>query len=165
MNKESQWRMWLSQHLSALSVRAAEVFHAGEPRTDIDVLIQDIEMALQSREIERPTFLELHARTVRHFGDGEPDHCIHNLALLSSSRNSELSNAVFEVKRQRILEHDKKGEYIPICTRHVFVKYYAPLGAEQLHFWSDDDKKGYFEAIVSDTSGIGRYLSSEVERV
>jgi hypothetical protein len=67
------------------------------------------------------------------------------MALLSSSDNSRLSNSVFEVKRQMILELDRKGNYVPVCTRNVFLKYYAQADAQQPHFWSEADKNSYFQ--------------------
>ena len=75
-------------------------------------------------------------------------HSIGNLALLSGEANSVLSNAVFEVKRQRIIELDRAGEYIPICTRRVFLKYYTHSGSQQLHFWSTQDRMAYLEAML-----------------
>ena len=56
---------------------------------------------------------------------GSPEiHTISNMALLSGSVNTSISNSVFEVKRQLIMEKDAGGEYIPYCTRLVFLKYY-----------------------------------------
>ena len=54
---------------------------------------------------------------------GTPEiHSISNMALLSDSVNTSISNSVFEVKRQLIMEKDANGEYIPYCTRLVFLK-------------------------------------------
>ena len=44
-------------------------------------------------------------------------HSIANLALLDSGDNSALSNSVFAVKRSEILARDRRGSYIPVCTR------------------------------------------------
>jgi predicted 3-demethylubiquinone-9 3-methyltransferase (glyoxalase superfamily) len=69
------------------------------------------------------------------------------MALLSNKDNSSLSNSVFEVKRQKILALDRDGEYVPACTRNVFLKYYADADAQQPHYWSEKDKDSYFKAI------------------
>ena len=67
---------------------------------------------------------------------------ITNLALLDRDDNSVLSNAVFEVKRRHIIELDRGGSYIPVCTRNVFLKYYTDAGAQQLHFWGPQRSAG-----------------------
>jgi hypothetical protein len=89
-------------------------------------------------------------------------HSVTNLALLASGHNSALSNAVFEVKRRRILELDRRGEYIPVCTRQVFLKYYTDAGAQQVHFWSTQDRESYLSALLSSKGGVGLYLKPEV---
>lgn len=56
---------------------------------------------------------------------GTPEiHTISNMALLSGSINTAIGNSAFEVKRQLILSLDAAGEYIPYCTRQVFLKYF-----------------------------------------
>ena len=73
------------------------------------------------------------------------------MALLSSKVNSSISNSVFEVKRQLILENDANGEYIPYCTRLVFLKYYnrhkEDFSVQQSFYWSEEDRKNYLENI------------------
>lgn len=41
---------------------------------------------------------------------------------------------------------DKAGDYIPICTKNVFMKYYSSSDTK-LHFWSEEDRKCYIEAM------------------
>jgi hypothetical protein len=79
--------------------------------------------------------------------DGEMDS-IANLALLDGGDNSALSNSVFAVKRAAILDRDRKGSYIPVCTRNVFLKYYSPADEHQMHFWSANDREHYLDAMV-----------------
>lgn len=55
-------------------------------------------------------------------------HGLANMALLDVSQNAALSNSVFDVKRHRVINYDKEGRYIPICTKHVFFKYYTQEG-------------------------------------
>jgi hypothetical protein len=69
------------------------------------------------------------------------------MSLLSSSDNSRLNNSVFEVKRRMILKLDRKGSYVPVCTRNVFLKYYAEADEQQPHFWSETDKNSYIQEI------------------
>ena len=79
--------------------------------------------------------------------DGALDS-IANLALLPGGDNSALSNSVFAVKRAVILEHDRRGSYIPVCTRNVFLKYYSPADEHQMHFWSARDREHYLDAMA-----------------
>jgi len=40
---------------------------------------------------------------------------------------------------------DKSSDYIPECTRRVFLKYYTPSESNQLHFWGDVDRDSYID--------------------
>jgi hypothetical protein len=55
---------------------------------------------------------------------------------------------VFEVKRRHIIELDRAGAYIPVCTRDLFMKYYTDSPAQQLHFWGPSDRQGYLDAMA-----------------
>ena len=73
---------------------------------------------------------------------------LRNLALLSQPDNSALNNSVFEIKRREIVKLDKEGSFIPVCTRRAFMKYYNEEGLNtQSYFWSEPDRKTYFEVI------------------
>ena len=69
------------------------------------------------------------------------------MALLNSSDNAALNNSTFDVKRNKIIEMDKIGQYIPFCTKMVFLKYYTPSEKNQLHFQGQADRIAYVEAI------------------
>ena len=69
------------------------------------------------------------------------------MTLLDTKHNSALSNSAFIVKRKKIIEKDKEGEFIPYCTRMVFLKYYSE-NTSQLYFWSKDDREGYITQII-----------------
>lgn len=77
----------------------------------------------------------------------KPMHDITNIALLDGKNNSAISNSVFEVKRQMILNSDANGDYIPICTRNVFLKYYnrkdPTFAVQQNFYWSETDRLNY----------------------
>lgn len=150
-----QWSEWLRQHRDAL----AEFPELDEPRrTDIEARIN---AALPVITLQKFQELEKELRAVLSVDDPDgatAEHAISNLALLEKDDNSSLNNAVFEVKRQRILELDRKGSYIPICTRNVFLKYYTAGRAQQLHFWSPQDRAGYLAAIERELAG---YLQPE----
>ncbi|MBL0143817.1 MAG: DUF262 domain-containing protein [Betaproteobacteria bacterium] len=162
LTKVEQWKEWLRLHREALVTLPA----TDEQRRD--ALIARIDDVRD--DIDRPAFHVL-ARdvadmfTLADSASATPLHSVHsitNLALLSSGDNSALGNAVFEVKRRRMLELDRKGAYIPICTRHVFLKYYTNTEAQQIHFWSSQDRESYLEAMISPAKGvIYKYLKPE----
>ncbi len=81
-------------------------------------------------------------------GGAEEVHGLGNLALLQRDFNSKLNNAVFLLKRERILELDKAGAYILPCTRNVFLKYYTSSGEQQLSLWGPTDQSSYYEQIL-----------------
>jgi hypothetical protein len=60
--------------------------------------------------------------------------------------NRSYKNAIFPVKRARIIELDKQGQFVPPATRNVFLKYYSPHAA-QLMLWDGADQDAYAEAI------------------
>ena len=74
-------------------------------------------------------------------------HSIANLALLNKSDNAALNNSTFNVKRNEIIRMDKAGQYIPFCTKMVFLKYYTPSADNQLHFWGHADRVAYINEI------------------
>lgn len=78
--------------------------------------------------------------------ESDSAHDIDNLALLSKIDNSALNNAIFPVKRNRIIDLEKKGNFIPAATRNVFLKFYSNSD-QQPFYWSKEDKKNYFESI------------------
>ena len=41
---------------------------------------------------------------------------------------------------------DRDGDYIPTCTKNVFMKYYSSSDTK-LHFWADEDRRCYIEAM------------------
>jgi hypothetical protein len=70
-----------------------------------------------------------------------------NMALLSKDNNSALNNYTFDVKRNMIVDMDRRGAFIPYCTKMVFLKYYTPSGENQIHFWGQKDREAYIKAM------------------
>ena len=143
---KDQWRTWLSLHGRAL-----------DARDDVDPALKDSVLArtdelLAAPDIKESAFEELEQQftmLLSEPGGASEDamHSIANLALLQGGDNSALSNSVFAVKRAEILERDRSGSYIPVCTRNVFLKYYSPATEQQMHFWSAQDRQHYLEAM------------------
>lgn len=162
LTKAEQWNEWLRLHREAL--------------TEL-VVIDDAQRAeLLARidgvkgKLDRPRFQALARDVAAVFTLADTSgaaaahsmHSVSNLALLGRDHNSALNNAVFEVKRRLILDLDRRGAYIPVCTRQVFLKYYTDADAQHVHFWGTQDREAYLAAILSSDRGVGAYLKPEV---
>ena len=101
------------------------------------------------KDIENNHFSDLQTQILNKFGDKEllNMHGIENLALLAAENNSFLSNGPFIEKREKIIEMDKNGEFIPICTKNVFLKYYTK-NLSNVYFWSKQDQEDYKDSII-----------------
>jgi Protein of unknown function DUF262 len=152
--KGEQWREWLMEHANAL----VDLRLTQDETTARDELVSAIHASLST--LTKEVFVDLANRVLTIFSrTDEPDegdglHSIENLALLPRDLNSALNNAAFEVKRRRILAADRRGEYIPICTRRAFLKYYTDSGDQQLQMWSRQDREAYRAAMFSDVDGV-----------
>lgn len=71
---------------------------------------------------------------------------ISNLALLDATTNRSYGNAFFPIKRKRIIENDKNGIFVPICTKNLFLKYYSKKLGEVM-YWNSDDANDYLQSI------------------
>ncbi len=107
-------------------------------------------LKLSQAEAGNQVFDPLYERVLEYFSEsngGEAEHGISNLSLLDESTNRSYKNAVFAVKRQRLLELDQAGIFVPLCTRNVFLKCYSPQ-VDNVMFWGEDDRDGYLSAIA-----------------
>lgn len=90
-------------------------------------------------------FKSLFEDIVSHFNSEINDEDINdlsNLTLLDSETNRGYKNAVFPLKRKTIIEKDKSGIFIPICTKNVFLKYFSEY-PPKISFWTQDDREKY----------------------
>lgn len=147
LTTEAHWRVWLEHHLD--EIQRTRWDSAGlETAREIE---REIRSALARTSISRDDALA--TRVIRLFsasedaGSDEELHGVENLALLRRDVNSELSDAVFSLKRRRVLEHDFRGAFIPPCTRNVFLKYYSDADGVTLHFWGPRDREAYINAL------------------
>jgi len=85
--------------------------------------------------------------------DDETDHTIGNLTLLDEHTNRSYKNAVFAVKRQRLLSLDQAGIFVPLCTRNVFLKCYSPQ-VDNVMFWTAGDRFAYQGTILQTLVGF-----------
>ena len=141
LNTREHWVEWLNLHKNSLQ--------SIDNKLDLNI-IQDLSEAISDVKLSGDTFTVLFDRVVAVLSEeGSIDytHSLSNLALLKQSDNSALKNSTFDVKRNKILEMDKSSDYIPVCTRRVFLKYYTPSESNQFHFWGKADRDGYIKEI------------------
>jgi len=74
-------------------------------------------------------------------------HTISNLALLDEATNRSYGNAFFPIKRRRIINNDKRGIFVPLCTKNLFLKYYSKKFGKTIMYWEKDDADDYLKAI------------------
>ena len=140
LNTKALWNEWLDLHVQSLknidATKNAALIEKIESRNKENLTVELFnawfEKMIQALNLEQ---------------DIDYIHMLSNMALLGSFDNSALNNSTFDVKRDKILEMDKNGDYIPICTRRVFLKYYTPSGENQLHFWGNADRDAYLQAM------------------
>lgn len=124
---------------------AVDALRDGEEK----LIARQILTALPEKKIGDNVFEALYKRISLHFREhnlpGDIDH-ISNLALLDSGTNRSYKNAMFPVKRKRILDNDKTGIFVPICTRNLFSKSYSSRMTD-LIYWEAGDAADYLIAI------------------
>jgi len=142
-NKKQPWLDWLALHKPMLMTMNSENANEEIPKT-----IEKMKK-LTEENITWDNFQTMFKEVITYFilstenGDNSL-HEISNLALLTDTDNSALNNSVFQVKQQRLMEMDKDGNYIPICTKRLFLKYYSNQNV--LHsnkFWTGQDRRNY----------------------
>lgn len=146
LSTEAAFKEWLTEHKKSL-----ENVRTSAAQSDfIDEIIKKIDELLAKRRITGELFRQLSQEIISLLSDriDDTDHSIRNLALLRTDDNAALNNAVFDVKRMKIVEMEKSGRYIPVCTRNVFLKYYSPEDP-QIHYWGDSNKVDYAKAIMN----------------
>ncbi len=151
LKTNQEWLEWLEIHKKSL-----EGFNVGpEEKEQIDAVISTMNIVISHINEKgykgsiRDEFNAVAPAVIDILSDGDDKsqmHTLSNMALLTVGENAALNNSTFDVKRMKIITMDKAGEYIPICTRNVFMKYYSSSDTK-LHFWSEEDRKGYVGAM------------------
>lgn len=124
-------------------------------------LAESLKRRIDSCNVENDIeFKALFEDLVSHFNydieDGEIND-ISNLTLLDSQTNRSYKNQVFPIKRKTIIDRDKSGVFIPICTKNVFLKYFSEY-PPKISFWTQDDRNKYEE-------DLRRVLSTYLEGI
>lgn len=139
MKTEAQWKEWVRLHIPSVKLLNKDDLELNEL---MENSIKD-DHTLKAEE-----FQDIRERAERILSEDMNVgylHSISNLALLKKEDNSALNNSTFDVKRNEIVEMDKRGQFIPFCTRMVFLKYYTPSDKNSVHFWGQADREYYID--------------------
>ncbi|WP_434953189.1 DUF262 domain-containing protein [Shewanella sp. HL-SH4] len=139
--RNDQQREWLGH--------CKEYFESQEMQKD---LVKEIDtyLILPSIPPNPEAFDKIYEELLKVFNEEsfwEAQHGVANLTLLDESTNRSYGNSVFAIKRQKLLELDQAGIFVPLCTRNVFLKCYSPQVGNAM-FWSEKDRDGYEVAMI-----------------
>ncbi len=153
MKDEKAIRLWLQEtYIAIKDINNIEKIIRNEDGSE-EVQIFEVPVELKNsvakmsnqENIDVENFNLLKTQIVILF-DSESLHVLDNLALLSKKDNSSLNNSIFPVKRNRIIQMEKDGKFVPIVTKNVFLKYYSDTDLQPF-YWSKSDKMAYIDDI------------------
>lgn len=155
LNTNREWKDWLVLHKRSL-IGLMNTYEEDSPKyQSISTIISQIDSVISHIDDKnykgsiRDEFSAIASAVVDTLSDGNDKtqlHSLSNMALLTVGENAALNNSTFDVKRIKVLDMDRNGDYIPACTKNVFMKYYSSSDTK-LHFWSEEDRKSYIEAM------------------
>ena len=139
MKTEAQWKEWVRLHIPSVKLLNKDDLELN------DLMKNSIK---DDHTLKAEEFQDIRERAEKILSEDMNVgylHSISNLALLKKEDNSALNNSTFDVKRNEIVEMDKRGQFIPFCTRMVFLKYYTPSDKNSVHFWGQADREYYID--------------------
>ena len=150
-SKDKQ-EQWLEQVIEYISDNNTLAEPALLPPNDLAEaqLIKTQAIKLCSTSFTKDQFKDIYDRVIKLYdpnSNDEVDSSIGNLTLLDSSTNRSYKNAIFPIKRKRIIELDKQATYVPLCTKNVFLKYYSE-NVDKMLYWETKDSEDYQEAML-----------------
>jgi len=140
---------WDIEHIHAIATKVKVKFEdqntwlfynfvKTEQHTNLELNSQ-IENAIKGNQIAEDDF-----QSIVEYVLGDDDNTIRNLCLLDRGTNRSYKNDSFKNKRNKIIENEKNGTFIPVCTRNVFMKYYSKE-LKDLEIWNENDRADYLD--------------------
>ena len=142
LNSSEAMLAWIDEHL--ISFKTFVDGEGSEKYKHIVNMLEDFDRKHITQESFTELFDDISKEIESDYGTDLDN--ISNIALLDRNTNSALSNSFFDVKRRIIVDKDRNGDFIPVCTRNVFLKYYSE-DPSQIHYWSQKDRTDYLKAI------------------
>jgi len=136
------------QYIDSIENTNVEVFRTISEKEQSKKTLSDLYHVAYADKIDDARFSSVYNQIRIEFKeDNEPaKYAISNLALLDSTTNRSYKNAFFPIKRKIILQNDKRGTFIPICTKNVFMKAYSKK-FDEVMYWNKYDADSYLQAI------------------
>ena len=163
---KKKWETWVVENMKALKQLESRFKDDDkfDPRPEL-IFLKNNKMRMKDNTYVFADFsvcfdsVNAYYNTMAKNEGGTPEiHNISNMALLSGTVNTSISNSVFEVKRQMIMKADADGEYIPYCTKLVFLKYYNKdeenFSVQHSFYWSEKDRTSYLNNLQIVLKGI-----------
>ncbi len=143
---------WDVEHIAAVAedMPTTEA-HQKDWLKEVSFFVKDNELRKRMSEYQKENFERIYAEVLDHFSESkihEDINDISNLVLLDAGTNRSYKNAVFPVKRKTIIERDKNGTFIPVCTKNAFMKLYSN-DVSQMTFWGENDRSAYIKDIIA----------------
>jgi len=143
---------WDVEHIAAVAEdRPTTEAHQKDWLKEVSFFVKDNELRKRMSEYQKENFERIYAEVLDHFSESkihEDINDISNLVLLDAGTNRSYKNAVFPVKRKTIIERDKNGTFIPVCTKNAFMKLYSN-DVSQMTFWGENDRSAYIKDIIA----------------
>ena len=162
-NSKDKQKAWLENVVAYISSDEAPE----SKKSDVDVNNEELSIKLEATELLKAAILNsdqfeaLYHKVRAHYdpdGEEDVDNSIGNLTLLDSSTNRSYQNAVFPIKRARIIALDKKATFVPLCTKNAFLKYYSKQ-VDKMLYWeakdSEDHQRAMVEMLLGFFQGVG----------
>jgi len=149
-------RIWWAQQVLNYFKRVADV-----PSSLDRMVSSTLDKLVQGETIGESEFSQLASEVEALFKltPVTDQHSMGNLVLLDAGTNRAYKNAPFPIKRMEIMERERKGLFVPLGTKTVFLKSFSNHVTDPWT-WTEDDAAAYEEAI-QDT--IGRVLNGGAE--
>lgn len=148
-----------------INTALADLRNIGKNIEEIDSLLySDIEKF--KANTVNSQFPSIKARIAKHAGEDieEDDNVknnIGNLTLLNAEINRGYGNSLFVTKRKEIINKDKQGCFIPICTKNIFLKYYDTEGSTKTVWSKGDGDHDKYLLEIKET--LKEFITNEVE--
>lgn len=160
-NSKDRQKAWLEnvvEYISSDEFIEAEESDANSE--ELSIKLEAIEL-LQAASFNNDHFEAVYDKVRAHYdpdGNEDVDNSIGNLTLLDSRTNRSYMNAVFPIKRARIIALDKQATFVPLCTKNAFLKYYSKQ-VDKMLYWeakdSEDHQRAMVEMLFDFFQGVG----------
>ena len=113
-------------------------------------LKKSIESYLDNKEVNEDKFSDLHEQVQEYLGEKDDySQSIGNLCLLDAKTNRSYQNALYPVKRAKIVERETSGQYVFPGTKLAFMKFFDGAETSRVTVWSQNDKVAFEKHIYT----------------